>query len=315
MEEALQPIVLITEPDRYNPTALSVYESVAKVILWKGEMPIPTETLQDAEVLVVRLGMKWTKEIMMQMPKLQCIVTPTTGLDHIDTAFASERNIQIISLKGESSFLETIPSTAEFTWLLIMACLKNFVAAVDHVRHSGWNRNLFVGHNLAGKKIGIIGYGRVGRQVAKYAGAFGMHVMVFDKHQTVSDDSVTIANSVYELLENNDIITIHIPAEGNYLFLSAEKLSAVKHRAILINTSRGSVWDELFVAQLIRNEKLSAVATDVLADEYDEAQRADNPLQVLSPSYPNVIVTPHIAGATIDSMHATELQPINFMNG
>jgi D-3-phosphoglycerate dehydrogenase len=246
--------------------------------------------------------------ILNKFPQLKFIITPTTGLNHIDLDFAHKKNIEVLSLKGETEFLNSISSTAEHTWALIMATQRKLIPAVKHTTEYGWNRNLFKGYNLRGKTLGIVGLGRVGKQVATFAQAFGMQVMYYDPFETALTHLGTKVEDIKSLFSGADVISIHIPLEKETVqYIDASLIRLMKKSASIINTSRGEIWDELAIADALKNKKISAVATDVLGNEFDEKTIKQNPLMKLqSEEYP-IIITPHIAGATYDSMHATEL--------
>lgn len=307
MEQSKQPLILITEPVGYSAEALSLYERVGNLRLWDYPLPVSEDWLSEAQVLVVRLGTNWTEDLLKKAAALTCVVTPTTGLDHIDLEYASRKKIEIISLKGETAFLNNIPSTAEHTWTLLLAVFKKLIPAAVHVTRGHWNRNLFIGNNLSGKTLGILGLGRVGSQVARFGLAFGMKVQAYDTDPGRYAEGVEMRGSAAELFSSSDVVSIHIPAAGNDHFVDAALLQRLPSHAVLINTSRGSVWDEGFVADMVRDNRLAAVGTDVLQNELNESLWMENPLWKLSGTHPQVLITPHIAGATRESMAATEI--------
>lgn len=301
-------IITITETLDYNPEAIQLYRKLGDVIQLNSIDEINNPSVKTTNVLVVRLGLKIDEAVLNQFPDLKYIITPTTGLNHIDLEIAQNKNITILSLKGETDFLNTIPSTAEHTWALIMATQRKLIPAVKHTTNYGWNRDLFKGYNLRHKTIGIVGLGRVGKQVATFAQAFGMQVIYFDPYEVAWPQLGTKEEEIKHLFSSADIISIHIPLEKETLhFIDASLIGLMKKSAVIVNTSRGEVWDELAIAAALKNNKISAVATDVLGNEFDETAIKQNPLMQLQKAGYNIIITPHIAGATFDSMHATEL--------
>ncbi|MEO7310324.1 MAG: NAD(P)-dependent oxidoreductase [Chitinophagaceae bacterium] len=298
--------ILIAEPENYSHTAIEMYATVGNVVQLP-DLNVPLEAvIAHFEVVVLRLGYVIDKGMLQKASKLRYIISPTTGLDHIDEVAAAEKGISIISLRGEASFLSAIPSTAEFTWTLLLALLKRLPDAVQHVIEGGWNRNLYKGNNVKGKKIGILGLGRVGKQVGGYALAFGMEVMAYDTDPSQLMSGIKMAATPEELFSWSQILCIHIPALNNDGYISANLLQLLSLGAFVINTSRGSVWDEAAVATLLQNHHLGGVATDVLGGEMNEVTRKSNPLLSIAGKLPNLIITPHIAGATFESMAATE---------
>lgn len=298
--------LLITESEDFSRLAISnLQEKFDVEVADIHDQLLLMKKLTDVEVLFVRLRFKIDREIIESAPQLKYILSATTGLDHIDVNHFEKRGGKIVSLKGETDFLSTIPSTAEHTWALLLSLIKKIPSSFAHVKEGQWNRNLFKGNNLKGKKIGILGLGRVGQQVAQFATIFGMKVGYFDicSIPTLHHNFETPE----ELFSWADIVTIHIPyTTANEHFVNKELLSHVARHAVLINTSRGGVWDEKAVAQLLQQEKIKGVAVDVLEQELERATLSSNPLILLAKENYNVIITPHIAGATYESMALTE---------
>lgn len=259
---------------------------------------------EKVEVLFVRLRFKFTKEILIQLPYLKFILTATTGTDHIEEDFFVNRGGEIICLKGETEFLEQIPSTAEHTWALLLSLYKKVPFSFNDVKQGNWNRDGFKGNNLKNKKIAILGMGRVGKQVAKIADCFSMEVGYYDIKEIESP--YIKFNTPAVLFEWADIITIHIPQnDANQNFIDKTLLSHIQKTAVLINTSRGGIWDESALCEMIKNKEIKGVATDVLKNELDNKIN-ENVLVALSQKGFPIIITPHVAGATIESMEITE---------
>jgi D-3-phosphoglycerate dehydrogenase len=298
---------LIAESSEYSSKAITLYNRLGKVI--SADLKSRAELLlnvKDVEILIIRLHFHIDREIIDSAPKLKYIVSPTTGTDHIDIEYAASKNIKVITLKGESAFLDSIPSTAEHTIALLLALMRNIPASVKHTLEGNWNRNLFMGHNLKHQKIGIIGLGRVGKQVAGIYRAFGMEVSYYDPY--VSNESYTRVYSLKKLLSQNDIISIHVPLndETQYL-LDKEILHAVQPHAYIINTSRAAIWDESIIIDMIHNNKIAGVATDVISNEQNTSLFSIHPMIKCATRYPEkLLITPHIAGATFESMRMTE---------
>lgn len=298
--------ILITESEDFSQDAVNELEKYFDVTKrnfnFEEEL---TDIITDFDVLFIRLRFKLTREILVKAPQLKYILTATTGLDHIDADYFESIGGKIISLKGETEFLGTIPSTAEHTWALLMALLKKIPSSFDDVKKGNWNRDNFKGNNLKGKNFGILGLGRVGKQVANFAEVFQMNVGYYDTHLVKSKfQRFKFPN---ELFAWADIISIHIPYNSeNHNFVDTLLLESCSPNAILINTSRGNVWDENVIADLLEKKQIKGVATDVLQNEFDKATIIANPLMKLAKENTNLIITPHIAGASYESMTMTE---------
>ena len=298
--------ILITESENFSQSAIRLLQNHFEVdcrdLLSEEEL---IATMDVYDVLFIRLRFNFTKELLQKASKLKYILTATTGLDHIDVAYFENKGGKVISLRGETEFLSSIPSTAEHTWALLLALLKKIPTAFVDVKNGNWHRDHFKGNNLHGKKLGILGLGRVGKQVAVFANAFQMEIGYFDI-QSISSEYQCF-KTPQELFSWADIISIHIPYnEENENFIDAALLKFCHENTVLINTSRGKVWDENVIADLLKQHKLKGIATDVLQNEFDTSKIGQNSLVMLAKNNYNVIVTPHIAGATYESMEMTE---------
>lgn len=300
--------ILNIEPDNYSPAARQILNAFAEV----DERPCTPEQLPDIigdyDVLMVRLKHYIGPDILKQGNRLKAIVTATTGLDHLDQNTAQAQGIQIFSLRGEIDFLRSIPATAEHTWALLLALVRNLPAAVQDVKTGRWHRDDFRGHELAQKTIGIVGHGRIGEKVARYALAFGMRVLAYDPYQAELPPDVQRVDTLNALLAQSDIVSIHVPfnAETTNLIGSVE-LSHMRPDAVLINTARGAIVDEAALLSALQNQQIAGAALDVLAGESETPPSVSHPLVQYANAHRNLIITPHIGGATFESMANTEI--------
>ena len=299
--------ILITEPDHYNPDAFELYKQAGKVVELTGDLgSIPNP--EEISALVVRLGIKLDQNKLEKLPKLRYIVSPTTGLNHIDLDYCKKVGIDVLSLRGERDFLNTISSTAEHAWALIMALSRSLGRYIESIASGQWDRYAFQQQVLQGKTLGVLGLGRTGMQLAKYAGVFGCEVLAYDPDAEEIPEYVTMMKSVEDLFKLSDIISIHVPLNQDTQGMIDQSLIAkAKHGAMIVNTSRAEVWDELAIADALESGALSGVATDVITREGEEDALISNPLYALDESKFNLIMTPHIAGATPEAMRKTEL--------
>ena len=302
--------ILITEPSNYSSEALSIYRKIGEELtLGISSVNELSALITDVEVLVLRLGFYIDKELLNKAEKLRYIVSPTTGLNHIDLEVCENKNIQIISLKGEVDFLSTITPTAELTWGLLLALVRKINSAFSSVLDGNWDRDTFLGMELFGKTLGIVGYGRLGKMVGKYADAFGMNVLYYDV-QEVDEFGYENYASLDELLAKSDIISLHIPYDkSNILFFDESKFSRMKPDSYFVNTSRGELVCELSMLDALNNKRLAGAALDVLDNEISAS--ADwlrgNALINYAKNNDNLLISPHIGGACPDSMCRTEV--------
>jgi D-3-phosphoglycerate dehydrogenase len=259
-------------------------------------------------VLVVRLGHQIDAEVLAAAPRLRCIGSATTGVDHIDLDAAAARGIEVVTLRGATEFLATVRATPEHTWGLLLALARKIPAAAAATTRGEWDRDAYRGTELAGRRLGILGLGRVGRIVAGYGLAFGMTVVAHDVNPEPAP-GVTLVDSLDELLGQADVLLVHLSLDATTTgAIGTGELARLPSGALLVNTSRGAILDETAVVEALRSGHLGGVATDVLAGERDAADLASSPILRFARDHPDrAIVTPHIAGATWESMHRTEV--------
>ena len=262
---------------------------------------------RNVDGIVVRLGVTLTANYLREFPDLKFVASITTGLDHIDTNYCVSSNIRIFSLKGETKFLSHIHATPEMTWTLLLALFRNLVPAVLSTRKGEWRRELFFGNELHGKTLGILGFGRVGKIVGRYAVAFGMNVCAYDLCQTPFNDYPMTYVTLEQLLQDSDVVSIHLPQNRNtHHFLADREFSLMKKTAVLVNTSRGSIVKEKSLLDSLINGVISGASIDVIEGETDPnyIDRNHDVIEYARKN-DNLLVTPHIAGSTYNSMTST----------
>lgn len=296
--------IVIAEPEGFSREALELLRAEGEVFFAKGPHD---EAYRDADVVWVRLRDRIDRDFLAGAPQVKMIVTATTGLNHIDLRETERRSIQVLSLQGETGFLREIRATAEHSVGLMLALLRQIPAAAGHVREGGWNRNLFKGHELHDKTIGIVGYGRLGSLVARYLIAFGANVVAADPNvkSDMLDPGVLLV-PLPELLRVSDIVTLHVNfTENNAKMFGAREFAQMKHGSWFINTARGELVEQEALLSALRSGWISGAAIDVVADE--QAPDAAGRLAEFARRNTNLLITPHIGGCTFESMEKTEL--------
>lgn len=268
------------------------------------------------EAIFIRLGLMFDQRAIELQPELKYIITPTTGLNHIDTETARVRNIEVVSLKGEQAFLASVKSTAEHTWALLLTLIRRIPQARESVLNDEWKRELFLSDELDGKKIGIIGFGRLGKIVARYGQAFGMEVLVYDKDEAAYRDRESAVRQVtlHDLLTQSDYIVLLISfSKENEDFINADKFQLFKEGAYFVNTSRGEMVDEQALLSALQNGKLRGAALDVLKNDSSWSPRIMGSKDLLdyARSNPNLIITPHAGGYGKESTRKTKTFIVN----
>lgn len=258
------------------------------------------ETIETFDAILTDLTLQLDKALLEKASKLRLIATATTGLDHIDVPFAISQGIEVISLKGDISFLKEITATAELAWGLLLSTIRSLPSAVISVKKGSWNRADFRGHQLSGKTLGVLGYGRLGKMVSEYGRAFRMRVLVCDKLPMKTPEGISQVQ-FYELLQESDVISLHLPLEDDTRGLFSKKVfESMKPEAVLINTSRGAIVDEDAFVDALESKRLAGAGVDVIDGEWG-TDFSSHPLIRYAQSHDNLIISPHIGGATYES--------------
>ncbi len=291
----------ILEAEGFSPEAMACLYRLGKVQAYIGGSL--EEFLAPLDVLFVRLAYRIDIPFLNMAPNLRWICSPTTGHNHIDEAALVLRGVRLISLRGERQFLETVRATPEHTFGLILALLRRYSLAFSEVVAGRWNRDACRGEELCGNTVGIVGLGRVGYQVAAYCSAFGANIVWCDPEDVHFEPSWRRALDVTSVIAESRIVVLCAShRSGQPPIFSAKEVTALAGR-YFVNTARGELVDELALLAALREDRLVGAAVDVINNE-----NGDNRLNEWCSLLPdrNLIVTPHIAGATLDSMARTE---------
>lgn len=292
----------ILEPDGFDVGAADRLANLGQVAYYGGDDL--AAFLGSVDVLFVRLGYRIDDLFLQHAPRLRYLCSPTTSHTHLDEAALSARGIEVISLRGERQFLDTVRATPEHTFGLVLALLRRYKTALRHVQQGGWCRDDLRGEELFGQTVGIVGLGRVGFRVATYATAFGADVVYCDTNLAVTADAAwRRCADIRSVIQCSRIVVLCASyVNGSPPVVGAEEVRALSGR-YFVNTARGELVDEQALLAAIFDNRLAGVAVDVIANEtcgsrIDEWRRAA--------SRSDVIVTPHIGGATVGSMARTE---------
>lgn len=245
------------------------------------------EHLPDAQALVVRSRTQVTDRLLHHGQRLRLVARAGIGVDNIDISSASERGILVINAP-----LGNVRSTAEHTIGLIFALARRIVISDSAVRTGRWKAG-YEGMQLAGKRLGIIGLGQVGKQVAMLASAIGMEVLACDPYlPDTAWISIPVRRSdARELLSTSDVVSLHtILTEETRNLIGETELSCMKRGAYLVNCARGGLVDEAALARSLSEGQLAGAALDV----FEQEPLLDSPLL----SAPKLILTPHVAAST-----------------
>ena len=298
------------EPEHFSRDAIKELKKYGNYYEAKSKSSnLDEKILSESQILITRLNRKIDLKILKKTPRLKFIVTATTGLNHLDIKEISKRNISIISLKGETRFLKGVFSTAELNFGLIIELARKIKYASKNVSSGKWDRDFYRGFELQGKKIGIIGFGRIGKILSKYCLSFGMEVLVNDIKRNLDIRNKRIKKvSLNKLLNYSDIISLNINYDERFInFIDKRKFELMSKKPFFINTSRGELVNEIDLLEALTEKKIKGAAIDVLADENIQLKNLnDHPLIKYSKINENSIITPHIGGSTFESLKKTE---------
>ena len=285
-------------------TNYSVYCSAAKSLLEANDVeiiengfgrPMTKEELlavvSDIDGVVVGVD-SWNEEIFAHAPKLQAMARFGVGVDNIDLTAAKEHGIKVTNAKGMNA-----NPVAELTVGMIISSLRNMPAFNSSIREGKWDR--FMGRDLSGMTIGLLGFGDIAQRVARKLSGFDVTICAYDLYPNMEKAKQLNVEmvSMEEVLHRADVVCMHLPSlPSTYHIMNDQTFEQMKAGSYFINTARGALVDESALAKALQNGKLTAAAIDVFEQE---PVRANNPLF----SLPNLFATPHTAAETYETYH------------
>jgi phosphoglycerate dehydrogenase-like enzyme len=250
--------------------------------------------IADYDAIVVRSATQVTASVINHGLRLKVIARAGAGLDNVDVAAAQARGIQVVNSPDANTV-----AVAEHTMGLLLSLARRLPRADSSLKEGKWEKKKFIGTGLAGKTLGIVGFGRIGREVAIRAQAFGMKILVNQRRPTPELNLVAGVEAVdlEDLLRQSDFVSLHVPLKPEtQSMIGTRQLGLMKPTAYLINTARGDVIDEAALLEALNEDQIAGAALDVFAEE-----PAGNSALV---QHERVIATPHIAASTEDAQQA-----------
>ncbi len=248
--------------------------------------------LKGVHGLLVRSATKVTAEVLAGAPELRVVVRAGTGLDNVDRAAAEARGVAVRNTPNANTL-----SVAELTFAMLLALERHVAEAAAELKSGRWEKSRYAGHELHGRTLGVIGFGRIGREVALRARAFGMLVMAHDplmKTAPAGFDWVKVTDRD-TVLRECDALTLHVPlTDDTRHSIGTREFALMKPDAVLVNASRGGVVDEVALQAALESGQLRAAAVDVFEKE---PAPPDHPLLKLA----NVLPLPHLGASTAEA--------------
>jgi len=293
----------IVVPEHVHDEAIALLQQRAEVVydprLHENEAALAS-ALQEATALIVRNKTVVGPDLLAGAPELKVVGRVGVGLDNLDLAALRERGVVATWAPGTNAV-----SVAEYVIGAILEFARGFARASASLHRGEWDRQGAIGGEIFGKTLGIVGLGDIGTRLAHRGQAFGMSVLATDPAihgSTLGVQEFGVARvELGELLEASDFVSLHAPlTDGTRDLVNASTLARMKPSAFLVNTARGGLVDEEALADALRNGRLAGAALDV---RVNEPPGEDDPLRGLA----NVILTPHVAGVTRESMRRASL--------
>jgi D-3-phosphoglycerate dehydrogenase len=289
------------------PEAVACLDSVGRLVSMAPQRELVLRTLPEADAYLASANVIVDQEFLDAAPKLKVIGSPSTGTDHMDLAAIDARGIARFDISKEYELINSFTATSELAFALLLAVNRRLKPAFAAADRGHWARERFTGFQLSGKTLGVIGLGRLGTISARIGQGFGMRVIAHDI-RAVTVVGVEMVD-FERLLAEADAITIHVhlsPAtEG---LIDSKAFGRMKPTAILINTSRGRIVDEAALLEALETRRIAGAGLDVIDGEWlSDEQRARHPLIAYARDHAELVISPHIGGATTESIYGARV--------
>ena len=307
-------------------TPISHLKGVLELLLSKGRIFLYEESTKDEirDLLLThnidtilcnpnQQTYKIDKELLKDTD-VKLINTCSTGMNHIDVDYCNENDIEIYSLTKDMNLINKLPSTSELAFGLMMSLLRKIPQGQKHVSEYNWDYTQFMGRQIKGLKVGIVGYGRLCKMMYDFCKAFGADVMIYDPYvrEQLSDSFLLNhwCRSLEQLFEFSDVVSLHVHVtdETKYM-INKDLFGSIKKDCYIINTSRGEIVNENDIVEGLKSKTITGYGTDVIEHEFD--------LLFLSPIIKamnegeNIIITPHVGGMTVEGQTKAYTWAIN----
>lgn len=289
---------LIYVTSAIHEDVLQALSHLGEVRLGYGSNAVSYDEIRNQVDAVFLRGGHISAEMIAASPKLKIIARHGAGYDNVDFKAAEQLGVWVTNTPGENR-----RSVVEHVFALLLGISRKILLTAEQTRNNVWaaDRLSLTGIELEGRTLGLIGFGDIGQHVAPVAEAFGMKVLATDPAYDASFDKRIV--DLDTLLATSDVVSLHVPLlPGTHNLIGSREIEKMKDGAILISTSRGGVIDESAVAQALKSGKLGGVGVDVLAAENQDMISPFKHNTFPIADLPNLIVTPHVAGQTNESL-------------
>ncbi|GFF47733.1 D-3-phosphoglycerate dehydrogenase, chloroplastic [Aspergillus udagawae] len=315
MPSAKQPTPKVLVPEKLSPDGLALLRASLEVDERKGlDADELLQIIPEYDALVVRSETKVTASLLRAAKQLKVVARAGVGVDNVDVEEATKLGIVVVNSPSGN-----IGAAAEHTIALLMAMARNIPEACSSLKSGKWERSKFVGVEVKGKTLSIIGLGKVGLTVARLAKGLGMNVNALDPYASpavAASASVTLVSSLSELLLTADFLTIHTPLIASTKgMISTAELAQMKPGSRILNVARGGTIDEAALLEALESNHLAAAAIDVFTSEPPQPDSTAGRLI----AHPRAVVTPHLGASTVEAQENVSIdvceQVLQILNG
>ncbi len=250
------------------------------------------QVIGEYDAMVVRSRTKVRQPLLDKATRLKVIIRGGVGLDNIDAEYARQKGIKVLNTPRANS-----AAVAELVLGLMFALARHITVADASMKAGRWEKKALEGSEIAGKTLGLIGFGRIGQLLAQKALALGMSVLAYDPYVAITMEGVRAA-SIEEILKQADYLSLHVPVTPETKnMIGAEQLAMMKPTAYLINAARGGVVDEAALYEALVTKQIAGAALDVFTEEPPKSEAL---LKLIA--LPNVVATPHLGASTVEAL-------------
>jgi phosphoglycerate dehydrogenase-like enzyme len=301
----MKPRLVFSAPHAFLPVQLfgALRSRFVVEIVYGVPLEEQLARLETARVWVVSTAPErfLGPDVFDRCPSLDVVATPSTGVTHLDAEYLRQRGVRLLTIR-DSPVIEQIRASSEFTLALLLALVRRLPTALREASEGRWRENEAVlrGNELHGKTLGVVGYGRIGRNMCEYGHALGMRTLANDPYRSDCAAHTRLVG-LDTLLTESDVVCmcVHLSPETRDFF-GSDRFAAMKRGAWFINTARGEIIDEHALVEALESGHLCGAAVDVLREEQGPSAARDV-LRRYAAAHGNLIVSPHVAGLTVES--------------
>ncbi len=287
------------------PEALDAFEGIGTVDTVPGSSAAVAARIADYDAYLAALEVRFDRDMVARAKRLKVIGSPSTGTDHFDLAAIDAAGIKRFDISKELDLIRSFTATSELGFALALNVNRRIIPAVRSVFDGGWGREAYTGFQFSGKVFGILGLGRLGTISSRLAQGFGMRTIAYDV-RPVSAPGVEIVD-FDTVFRESDVLSIHVHLNDSTRGLvDRQALALMKPTAILVNTSRAQIVNEDGLLDALESGRLAGAGLDIIDGEWDK-DVSRNRLVEYARSHDNVIITPHIGGATHESINGARI--------